>query len=217
MKERYITLVGMDHYYGMKPFSVGKRIRCVKERDNEFDSEAIRAVMKEIGTVAYVANSPRTVINGCMSAGRLYDRVAEAFFVQVKFMTNNRIICEVCGEICDDYDYEEFEEDDIGEEINEETEYKYELLKGRGSWIFIKDEHSCYDEPDGFIHMIEKIKEHVGGKIVPLGNDEYLIEGDELGLVYQWDSCFGITIVCPNNRCRKNAIELLVEAGILEE
>ena len=95
MKERYITLVGMDHYYGMKPFSVGKRVRCVKERDNEFDSEAIKAVMKEIGTVAYVANSPRTVINGCMSAGRLYDRVPDKFAVQVMFITGTRVICRV--------------------------------------------------------------------------------------------------------------------------
>lgn len=95
MKECYITLVGMDHYYGMKPFSVGKRIRCVKERDNEYDSEAIKAVMKEIGIVAYVANSPFTVINGCMSAGRLYDRVPDKFAVQVLFITGTRVICRV--------------------------------------------------------------------------------------------------------------------------
>lgn len=216
MKERYITLVGMDHYYGMKPFSIGKRIRCIKERDNEFDSEAIKAVMKEIGTVAYVANSPRTVITGCMSAGRLYDRVQNTFFVQVKFMTNNRIICEVCGEMYDEDDYEEIEDDDKTEEMNETSEYKYELLDGHGSWLFIKEE-SSYDEPDGFIHMMKKVKEHVDGEIIALGNDEYLIEGDEMGLIYQWDSCFGITIVCPNNRSRKKAIDFLVKAGILDE
>ena len=44
-----ITWVGTDHYYGRKPFGVGKRIRGVKERGNGFDSEATRTVMKGVG------------------------------------------------------------------------------------------------------------------------------------------------------------------------
>lgn len=29
MREKYITITGMNHYYGMKPFSIGKRIKCI--------------------------------------------------------------------------------------------------------------------------------------------------------------------------------------------
>lgn len=95
MRERYVTITGMNHYYGMKPFSVGKKIRCVKEPDNCFDSEAIKVVMKEIGTVGYIANSPCTAATGTMSAGRIYDQVPHKFMVQVMFITASKVICRV--------------------------------------------------------------------------------------------------------------------------
>ena len=42
MKEKYITITGMKHYYGLTPFKIGKKVRCEKEPKNPFDSEAIR-------------------------------------------------------------------------------------------------------------------------------------------------------------------------------
>ena len=98
MRERYVTITGMNYYYGMKPFSVGKKIRCIKERDNCFDSEAIKVVMKEIGTVGYIANSPYTTATGTMSAGRIYDQVPNKFMVQVMFITGSKVICRVLEE-----------------------------------------------------------------------------------------------------------------------
>ena len=37
-QEYYITITGTSHYYGMRPFSVGKRFKCVKEPSNPYDS-----------------------------------------------------------------------------------------------------------------------------------------------------------------------------------
>ncbi len=95
MKEVYITLTGFYNYYGFKPFAIGRRIRCVKEPHNPFDTEAIRAEMKYIGTVGYVANSINTVAMGTSSAGAVGHLVNNTFTVEVKFMTSTKIICKV--------------------------------------------------------------------------------------------------------------------------
>ena len=54
MKEQYITITGIKHYYGIIPFEIGRKITCVKEPDNYYDQEAIRCQVKHIGTVGYV-------------------------------------------------------------------------------------------------------------------------------------------------------------------
>lgn len=95
MKEKYITITGMNYYYGMKPFSIGKRMKCIKEPGNPYDSEAIKVTMKEIGTVGYVANSPFTGATGTMSAGRIYEKVRKKFVVEVMFITASKVICKV--------------------------------------------------------------------------------------------------------------------------
>lgn len=95
MKEKYVTITGMNHYYGLTPFRIGKIIKCLKEPSNPYDYEAIKLVMKEIGTVGYVANSPHTMAFGTMSAGRLYEKVENKFFVQVMFITCSKVICKV--------------------------------------------------------------------------------------------------------------------------
>lgn len=46
MKDKYITITEMGHYYGMQPFSVGKKIKCVKDNNNPYDSEAIKSENK---------------------------------------------------------------------------------------------------------------------------------------------------------------------------
>lgn len=95
MKEKYITITGMNHYYGLRPFSVGKKVKCIKDKNNPYDSEAIKVVMKEIGTVGYVANSPYTTATGTMSAGRIYEKVKKKFVVEVMFTTPSKVICRV--------------------------------------------------------------------------------------------------------------------------
>ncbi|MEG0546320.1 MAG: HIRAN domain-containing protein [Oscillospiraceae bacterium] len=95
MKKMYVTITGINHYYGKAPFKIGNVIACKKEPSNEYDSEAIKAFLPMIGTIGYVANSSYTYINGTMSAGRVYDKVKEIFFVRVMFVTKDSIICKV--------------------------------------------------------------------------------------------------------------------------
>lgn len=95
MKEKYITIVGFNHYYGVVAFKIGKKIKCVKEPNNPYDGEAIKATMKQIGTVGYVANSPYTVATGTKSAGGIAHKVKKKFTVEVMFITSSKVICKV--------------------------------------------------------------------------------------------------------------------------
>ena len=87
MEKDYITITGMEYYFGAKVFKVGDVISCEKEFDNDYDEEAIKVMMKTFGKVGYVGNSCRTVAKGTKSAGRIYDKVGDKFFVKVCFVT----------------------------------------------------------------------------------------------------------------------------------
>jgi hypothetical protein len=95
MKDKFITITGFKHYYGLKPFQIGNLLRCSKEPDNSYDLEAIKVIMPMIGTVGYVANSPDTVAGGTMSAGRIYDHVKKRFYARVMFTTFTKVICKI--------------------------------------------------------------------------------------------------------------------------
>ena len=95
MKEKYVTITGMNHYYGLTPFKVGKKLKCVKEPDNPYDDEAIKVVMKEVGKVVYIANSPYTKATGTLGAGGIGGYVKKKFKVEVMFITSSKVICRV--------------------------------------------------------------------------------------------------------------------------
>jgi hypothetical protein len=94
-KGTFITLVGLKHYYGHKPYAVDRVVKIIKEPDNPHDSEAIRAVLPFIDTIGYVANSAHTVYGGTVSAGRLYDRIGEYAYAQILFITHSGAIALV--------------------------------------------------------------------------------------------------------------------------
>ena len=71
----FITITGLKFHFGSKPFAAGQKVKLVKEPDNEYDSEAIKAELPGLGCAGYVANSPHTVLGDCISAGRLYDKI----------------------------------------------------------------------------------------------------------------------------------------------
>lgn len=91
----FITLTGLQFHFGAKAFAVGQKVGLVKEPDNEFDREAIRAELPGLGCVGYVANSPRTVLGNCMSAGRLYDKIGDAASAKVVYVLDNAVVCKV--------------------------------------------------------------------------------------------------------------------------
>ncbi|MBR5536000.1 MAG: DNA-binding protein [Clostridia bacterium] len=94
-KKMFVTITGIGHYYGEKPFEIGTVVRLRKEFDNEYDDEAIMVEMPYIGKVGYIANGYKTIAKGTMSAGRLYDKIANIAFARVMFVFGSTVIAEV--------------------------------------------------------------------------------------------------------------------------
>ncbi len=91
----YITITGMDYFFGKKPFSIGAQLTLRKDPENDYDGEAIVVIAPVLGKVGYVANSPKTTAGGTMSAGRLYDFIQEECMAIVRFTTVSKVIAQV--------------------------------------------------------------------------------------------------------------------------
>lgn len=98
MEEIFVTITGIDYYLGKKPFKVGRKVRLVKEKENDFDSEAIRVELPYIDTIGYVANSTHTVYDGTLSAGRMYEKIGEKAVAQIMFITRSSVIAKVLSD-----------------------------------------------------------------------------------------------------------------------
>lgn len=110
-KTYFVTITGLNHYYGQKPFEVGRVIKLIKEPDNEYDNEAIVAFLPFIDKIGYVANSTNTVYQGTISAGRLYDKIDDYAYAKVMFITHSSAIALVL-------DKEDVEETDGDVDVN---------------------------------------------------------------------------------------------------
>ena len=95
MKKVYITLTGTGHYHGKDFLEKGMRVKLLKEKDNEIDKEAIQVQLDGLGKIGYVANSPYTVKGESMSAGRLYDKIADEAVATVLFILEYGTILKV--------------------------------------------------------------------------------------------------------------------------
>ena len=91
----FITITGLKFHFGSKPFEVGQKVKLVKEPDNEYDSEAVKAELPGLGCAGYVANSPHTVLGACISAGRLYDKIGDSATAKVVYVLDNAVVCKV--------------------------------------------------------------------------------------------------------------------------
>ena len=91
----YVTITGFSYHFGKLPFSIGNILLCEKDPSNRYDSEAITVRLPIIGTIGSIANSTKTVAGGTMSAGRIYDKVGDKFYIRVMFTTQSKIICRV--------------------------------------------------------------------------------------------------------------------------
>lgn len=95
MEKMYFTIAGMKHHYGSEFMEAGMEVKLVKEPDNEVDKEAIKVELEGLGLIGYVANSPYTVMGESMSAGRLYDKIADEEVGIVKYKLPGGVLCEV--------------------------------------------------------------------------------------------------------------------------
>ena len=87
----FITITRLKFHFGSKPFEVGQKVKLVKEPDNEYDSEAIKAELPGLGCAGYVANSPHTVLGDC----RLYDKIGDSATAKVVYVLDNAVVCKV--------------------------------------------------------------------------------------------------------------------------
>ena len=51
-----------------------------------------------LGKTGYIANSARTVTKGTMSAGRIYDKIGDVSYCEVKFVSNDSVIAKVLND-----------------------------------------------------------------------------------------------------------------------
>lgn len=91
----YITVTAFNNMHGEKPFKLEGIVKLVKEPSNKYDTEAIACEMRHFGKIGYVANSTQTVIKGCMSAGRLYDKINDEYFARIKFISGTSAIAKI--------------------------------------------------------------------------------------------------------------------------
>ena len=95
MAKTYFTLTGTKHYYGRDFLEKGMQVKLIKEPDNDYDREAIRVELPGLGKIGYVANSPYTVKGESMSAGRLYDKIADKANGKILFIVEGGAVCEI--------------------------------------------------------------------------------------------------------------------------
>ena len=95
MSSCYITVTGLNHYFGSEFIEPNMTLRLTKEPDNEHDREAIRVELDGLGKIGYVANSPYTVQGESFSAGRVYDRIGDTATATVKYVLPRGILCKV--------------------------------------------------------------------------------------------------------------------------
>ena len=91
-EQRFIAVVGSQHYFGVAIFKTGQHVKLTKEPENSHDSEAIKVELDPVGKVGYVANSVHTVPKGCHSAGRIYDSFGESIQGLVRFVMRDLAI-----------------------------------------------------------------------------------------------------------------------------
>ena len=95
MGKMFFTLVGCKYYFGTDFLKPGMKLKLVKEKDNEYDSEAILVKMKGIGAIGHVANSTYTVKGDTMSAGRLYDKIGKKAKAKVVYVIPGGAVCKI--------------------------------------------------------------------------------------------------------------------------
>lgn len=91
----YVTVIAFENMHGSKPLKLNGIVKLVKEPSNQYDTEAIACEMRHFGKIGYVANSTQTVVIGSMSAGRLYDKIADVYFAKIQFITGRTAIAKV--------------------------------------------------------------------------------------------------------------------------
>ena len=128
----YITIISFNNMHGEKALKLNGIVKLVKEPDNKYDTEALACELRYFGKIGYVANSTNTVIKGCMSSGRVFDKIEDEYFAKIRFITGNTAIAKVLDS--DEY---------IAEIENPESDVHYLSNNTKKS---DKTNHACEDD-----------------------------------------------------------------------
>lgn len=89
--------------------------------------------------------------------------------------------------------------------------YSIKYIDEENRWIFLSSNDELeLEEPNSFIFLLKKIRSRVEGHIIEVGEMCYKIPEDGLGLNYQWDTLFGITVICPQDIDLEATIDFLL-------
>lgn len=98
MEGMFVTVSYFAQFHQKEPFVIGRLLACVKDPSNPHDSEAIKVVLPNYGTLGYIVNNPKHMAGGTVSAARIYDKFEDPFYVRVLFTTQSKIICKIENE-----------------------------------------------------------------------------------------------------------------------
>ncbi len=85
-KKICITINHLDDFESQLFLKTGDILILKKDRNNQYDDEAIAAYTKDNYKCGYVANSVHSVARGTFSAGRVYDHISDEAGCVVRFI-----------------------------------------------------------------------------------------------------------------------------------
>ena len=91
----FLTLVGLNKYYGGDFLEKDMIVFLKKDKGNIYDKEAIEVRLPGLGKIGYIANSYYTVADECFSAGRIYDKIGDYATAKVIYNLRNRAILAI--------------------------------------------------------------------------------------------------------------------------
>lgn len=91
----YITLTALGNYIDIKELSVGEELNLEKDKENQYDDEAIKVMGTNHSKKGYVANSIHTKCNGTHLAGYIYNMFDDTCKCVVRFIYDKGAIAEI--------------------------------------------------------------------------------------------------------------------------
>ena len=82
----YVTINQLDDFESQLFLKTGDILILKKDRNNQYDDEAVAAYTKDNCKCGYVANSVHSVARGTYSSGRVYDLINEDVKCLIRFI-----------------------------------------------------------------------------------------------------------------------------------
>ena len=91
----YITLTTLSNYIDIKELTVGEELIPEKDKENQYDDEAIKVMGTNHSKKGYVANSVHAKCKGTHSAGYIYNMFDDTCKCVVRFIYYKGAIAEI--------------------------------------------------------------------------------------------------------------------------